>query len=1043
MNNNDNQKDINYWRGFGELNGNPEFRKAKENEFSDSSDLGDGDDSLINKSGSVTRRKFLALLASSAALAAVSCSDYRDKGAIVPYNKKPEEIIPGIPNFYSSTCTACPEMCGILIKTREGRPVKVDGNPDHPVNKGKICATGQANILNLYDPNRIKEPMFRVSADYFVPVSWNDSDTKIIEQLKKCVNEGKEIAVLTHTISSPSQKKLFEDFTKAFPTTKIYSYELINNSYKKSAFKKCYGRDDLPSIKFDEAKVILAFESDFLGSEGSKVESIRLYSASKDVFNKNDISRFYAVEGNASVTGFNADYRIRLRTDAIEEFILSILNELLIKERISSFSGNSTLTGILKNFDLENFTKKHNLNKESVNLLISDLKNNQGKSVAVAGYQLSESTHIAVNLLNEVVGGVNLYTKETKSDLPLSTKQEIESLISKMNSGNVGAVIHFDTNPVYHFSPDYKYEEALKKAGLAISLTEAVNETSSQCQYTLAINHNFESWGDFKPRTGLNSLQQPVIAPLYNTRQKEGVLLNWIKENKEPYSENLYMNYIKEYWEKNIYSPSQGKNFKEFWYKSLHDGVAITQEKTSDFNFKTEAFTAVGNFGSSGKDFTLLLTAAPYIGDGRFAGNGWLQEIPNPVSKVVWDNYAAISVKDAESLGVKSGDIIDINTGKHSLSIPAFVQPGMAEGTIAVQLGYGRKNAGPIGNDSGYNSIELISKSPSITEWLITDVKVAKGNGKAEIVSTQEHYPIDEDRYNDIHLKREIIQEGTFEEYKKNPKFLKEEKPPVKLFNIVPSYEFNGPVKWAMSIDLNKCTGCNYCVAACNVENNIPVVGKDQVSKNREMMWIRIDRYYSGHSVDPRMSFQPMLCQHCDNAPCENVCPVAATNHSEEGLNQMAYNRCVGTRYCSNNCPYKVRRFNYYNFRDHLSGGYYKQDSLSLMHNPEVTVRSRGVMEKCTFCVQRIMDEKQKATQENREIIGENVKTACQEACPADAIHFGNSNKKDSEINKYREHELGYHVLEEINVRPNVTYIAKLRNVINNNKPEKKHSEHN
>jgi molybdopterin-containing oxidoreductase family iron-sulfur binding subunit len=350
-----------------------------------------------------------------------------------------------------------------------------------------------------------------------------------------------------------------------------------------------------------------------------------------------------------------------------------------------------------------------------------------------------------------------------------------------------------------------------------------------------------------------------------------------------------------------------------------------------------------------------------------------------------------------------------------------------------MDLGYGRTNAGPIGNGVGVNSINLISKNAAVSEWLYNDTKIAKAAGTYEVVSTQEHFPIDNERYNDIHLKREIIREGVFEEYKENPKFLKEEIGKVELFNIVPSYEFTTN-KWAMSIDLNKCTGCNYCVAACNVENNIPVVGKEQVGKNREMMWMRIDRYYAGHSDDPRISFQPMLCQHCDNAPCENVCPVAATNHSPDGLNQMAYNRCVGTRYCANNCPYKVRRFNYFNFRDNLADAYYEKDSLSLMHNPEVTVRSRGVMEKCTFCVQRIMDERQHATEQSRELNGDNIKTACQEACPTNAIVFGDLTKKDSDIVKHRNHELGYHVLEEINVRPNVTYIAKLRNI----KPEKK-----
>ncbi|TRZ53526.1 4Fe-4S dicluster domain-containing protein [bacterium] len=1038
------------WRGFKELDNDPDFLQAKEDEFSGQA----SQDFDVSKLSGISRRKFFALVASSAALAATACSDYRDKGSIVPYNKKPEEVTVGNPNFYASTCTACPNACGILIKTREGRPIKVDGNPDHPINKGKICAVGQASVLNLYDPSRLKEPMFRISAGNFVPSNWQDTDAKAVDELKKAVAAGKEIAIITHTVLSPSQKKLFEDFTAAYPTAKVYSYELYSDSVKRSAFKKAYGRDDIPHVKLNEAKIILALESDFLGTEGNSVEAARMYAENRDVMTKKDFNRLYAVEGATSLTGVNADYRLRLRTDAIEEFILSLLNELIIKKKISSYAGNGAIENVIKNFSLDEFSKKYKLNKETIETLIEDLKENQGAAYVSAGLKLPESAHIAVILLNEVLGASKLYSKEAiNQELSLSTKADIENLILKMNSGGVSVVIHFDTNPVYHFSADYKYEEALKKLPFSISMTEAQNETSMLCNYAVAINHNFESWGDYKTRTGVYSLGQPVIAPLYKTRQKEAALLYWAGGNKDAFAENIYMNYIKANCEKIIYAkeifPAGAKtDFKSFWFNSLHDGVVTFAEKASalsfqrilswnpkddSFDFKPESFASVTNFTKPGKDFAVILNPSHFVGDGRFANNGWLGELPNPVSKVVWDNYAAISPATAKELNVKSNDNIDVSAGGKMLTLPAFVQPGMADGVVSIDLGYGRTSAGPIGTGNGFNAVSLISAKAPITDWFYNDAKVIKSTGTYEIVSTQEHYPIDEDRYNDIHLKREIIQEGVFEEYIKDPKFLKKEKGEVKLFNIVPSYQYTG-LKWAMSIDLNKCTGCNHCTVACSVENNIPVVGKEQVMKNREMMWIRIDRYYGGHSDDPRVSFQPMLCQHCDNAPCENVCPVSATNHSPDGLNQMAYNRCVGTRYCSNNCPYKVRRFNYFNFRDNLADGYYQQESLSLLHNPEVTVRSRGVMEKCTFCIQRIMDEKSKATQQNRDINGDNVKTACQEACPTNAIVFGDSNKKDSDIVKYRDHDLGYHVLEEINVRPNVTYIAKLRNI----KPEKK-----
>lgn len=1007
------EKDINYWRGFNELNSDPDFLKAKENEFLE----GAADGLDISKSSAVSRRTFLALMASSAALAATGCSDYRDKGAIVPYNKKPEEVTIGNPNFYASTCTACANACGILIKTREGRPIKVDGNPEHPVNKGKICATGQANIMNLYDPIRLKEPFVKGNGS-FASVNWLDADTKIIDELKKAVAAGKEIAIIAHTVTSPTVKLLFEDFAKKYATAKFYSYELTSDINKVEAFKKSFGKDGLPVIKWNEARVILSLESDFLAKEGNFVEAQRLYTESRDVMKKNgEFNKLYVVEGGYSLTGANSDYRIKLRTDAIEEFAYALISAL----------GEN-------NSGIDELIKKYNLKKEAVKSLVEDLKANKGEAFVTAGAKFPESTHIAVNKLNDLLA-TKVYSKEnfTAPVMALTAKSDIDALVGRMNAGGVGAVIHFDTNPVYHFSPDYKYADTLKKVGLVVTFAEAHNETSELSNYVLPINHNFESWGDHKPRTGVMSTQQPVIAPLYKTRQKEAAMLNWLSEKPEAYAENIYMNYIKSNWEKTVYPTVNAKaDFKSFWTGAVHDGVISYKEKFDDtFSYKPEGLNVPVLKAST--PAVIQLNRPNYLTDGRFVNNGWLQELPNPITKSVWDNYASVSPTYAEQLGVKANDMVEITAGGKTVAAPVFVQPGMADGVVAIDLGYGRTNAGPIGNGVGINTINLISKNAAVSEWIYNDVKIAKAAGTYEVVSTQEHFPIDNERYNDIHLKREIIREGIFEEYKENPKFLKEEIGKVELFNIVPSYEFTTN-KWAMSIDLNKCTGCNYCVAACNVENNIPVVGKEQVGKNREMMWMRIDRYYAGNSDDPKISFQPMLCQHCDNAPCENVCPVAATNHSPDGLNQMAYNRCVGTRYCANNCPYKVRRFNYFNFRDNLADAYYEKDSISLMHNPEVTVRSRGVMEKCTFCVQRIMDERQHATEQGRDLNGDNIKTACQEACPTNAIVFGDLTKKDSDIVKHREHELGYHVLEEINVRPNVTYIAKLRNI----KPEKK-----
>jgi molybdopterin-containing oxidoreductase family iron-sulfur binding subunit len=579
---------------------------------------------------------------------------------------------------------------------------------------------------------------------------------------------------------------------------------------------------------------------------------------------------------------------------------------------------------------------------------------------------------------------------------------------------------------VYHLPPQFGYAEALKSVPLTVCLTEAENETAQACTYMLPTHQALESWGDHRVRPGVYSLQQPVVAPLYTTRQTEAVLLQWMAVII-PFNESVYLDYLKKKWETELFPRFGAKvDFPTFWNSALHDGVVVAAEAPPvKGKFRTDAAPAVEPLKSP-SGYTLLLTQSPFIGDGSFANNGWLQEIPNPVSKIVWDNYAALSPATARELEVEYGDLIDVTVEGRRQALPVFVQPGMADRLITVALGYGRTNAGPVGTGVGTDVTPLLTRAAYTGSRIISGVSAIKGAGRHELSSTQEHHALDDTFVKELHVKRKIIRELTLEGYLEDPGFLARERRVHE--SISKEVEYHG-VKWGMAIDLNKCTGCNACVAGCNVENNIPVVGKEQVQKGREMQWIRIDRYYSGTPDEPVTSHQPMLCQHCDNAPCENVCPVVATNHSPDGLNQMVYNRCVGTKYCSNNCPYKVRRFNFYNWRDNLAEGYYEQEPVNLLHNPEVTVRSRGVMEKCTFCVQRIMEARQHATEQGVEFSGKDVQTACQQACPARAIEFGNTNDPQSAVAKLREHPLGYHVLEELNVRPNVTYLARLRNI--------------
>lgn len=999
-----------YWKSFEQLYNDPAFIEASHHEFKE----GTKDNFDPSKLTGMSRRKFLALVSASAALAGTGCSDYRDKGEIIPYTKKPEEIIPGKANYYATFVNNCTCGCGVLVKTREGRPIKVDGNPDHPVSKGKICVQCQASILGLYDPERLKAPLKDGEE-----ITWYQADSEIRNALLN--TDGKEIAIVAHKINSPTALKAIEDFKKRYVTAKVYNYELFNNDIRNSAWKKCYGSDHFPLIKWDEAKIILSLEGDFLGTEDNHIENARLFARGRDVNNPDKFNRLYSVEGNMSLTGMNADYRLRLRPDAQFEFVMSLLNELGRKGNL----GNN----LSANYSLNAFADKYSLSKQTLNHLVNDLLSKRGYSILYAGSGLPEKVHIAVNYINELLGNKNLYnTNQYKVSISnLSNNEEWKTFVNSMNAGKVGVVVHFDSNPVYHLPVDLGYAESLKKVETVISLVEMENESSAASKYALPINHSFESWGDSKTRIGYYKMQQPVISPIFDTRQKEAVLLSWIEGENFEFTNEFYQQYLKRNWEENLYPRLNSKlPFNQFWYGALHDGVVLQNESVPPFGgFKSDALTDL-NFASDVSGYAVILKKSYSVGDGRYANNGWLQELPHPVSKITWDNYAAVSLTTAKKIGVKSNDYVEVTIEDKKLKIPVFVQPGSADDTITIELGYGRTKTGVVGANVGFNANVLLQSSYKISPWLFNAADISKNSGKYLLASTQEHHSFDDELIKDAAKKRGIIREGTLEEYLKNPHFI-HEGITHKVESLYKPHPYTG-VKWGMSIDLNKCIGCGECVVACTAENNIPVVGKEQVDKGREMQWIRIDRYYSGSPDEPDVSTQPMLCQHCDHAPCENVCPVVATTHSPDGLNQMIYNRCVGTRYCSNNCPYKVRRFNYFNFRDYFGDGQQMDKLFSLVYNPEVTVRSRGVMEKCTFCIQRIMEAREDATRENRALKGTDVKTACQEACSTNAIVFGDMNDQESELTTYRNHELGYYVLEEINVRPNITYIAKLRN---------------
>jgi Fe-S-cluster-containing dehydrogenase component/anaerobic selenocysteine-containing dehydrogenase len=1022
MDNNKRQHNVEFWRSLDDYYSNRHENPEKLPEFPDSVK----EEFEVEKLSPVSRRKFMALLGASSAFALAACTDYRDKGEIISYNKKPEYANYGDAIYYSSSLN---DGSGILIKTREGRPLKVDGNPDHPIFQGKISIQGQSSVINLYDPSRLRNPMKKsdspliLNRDKLEKTDWETVDIAVKEKLQKAVDSGKEIALVTHSVLSPTQKKLLDEFVAKYPNTKIYSYELHDDSNRRAAWKAYGGNPDYASIDWEKANVIVALEADFLGNEGIIAEQIRGYANRRNVDKIDEFNRLYAVEAGMSLTGMNADYRLRLSPEFQLEFVLMLIKEVIRSGR-SNIAGLPDLNSIR---NLKQFAEKYGIDEKKLNYLKNDLVKNQGKAIVYAGDKLPKDVHIAVNMLNEILSNSLLYHYTTANLLhhPHSDMNELKGLVQKMKAGNVAILIHFDSNPAYHFPTQWKYSDAMSKVETRISLLETENESSVGNEYLLPINHDLESWNDFELKADILSLQQPVIAPLYNSRQKEAILMNWMADDPKAYKHDIYHKYLMARWQSEVYTNIYPMaDFNAFWQSCLHDGVITTNkyvktESSTDFEQLKPSFIEK-------KDFTVIINKNYSIGDGRWANNGWLQETPHPVSKAAWDNYAAIAPATAQKLGVQNNDLIEIDVEGRKVELPVMEQPGMAEDVIVTEVGYGRTVTGDIGKDVGVNVNGLISEKGGLSRWIYTGAKVNKTGKTYTVYSTQEHHPVDDDFVKDLHLSRKIIQEGTVEQYKKDKKFLKHHEHDYESINPLRKYEGR---KWAMSIDLNKCISCNNCVASCNVENNVPVVGKEQLANGREMQWIRLDRYYSGTPEEPKVSTQPMLCQHCDLAPCENVCPVVATNHSEDGLNQMVYNRCVGTRYCANNCPYKVRRFNFFDFRSYMFDGFYEQESIALQHNPEVTVRSRGVMEKCTFCVQRLMEARQEAIKEGREVKGDEVKTACQEACPAGAITFGNALDSESEIAKAIEHDLGYTVLTQLNIYPNVTYIAKLRNI--------------
>ncbi|MDP3469320.1 MAG: TAT-variant-translocated molybdopterin oxidoreductase [Daejeonella sp.] len=998
-----------YWKGLEELQNTKDFVEKNKNEFAEPLPM----EEVLNEAGLSTvtpRRDFLKALGFGLGAVTLAACQKTPVHKSIPYLVKPEEIVLGIPNYYTSTFNGH----SILVKTREGRPIKIEGNPNCILSKGGLDAKGQASVLDLYDVSKLKNPVLNDSES-----NWANIDEFVKAELAKIKAGGKKIRIVSSTVNSPSTKAVIADFTAQYPNTKHIQVDAVSYTGIIKANENSFGKAVLPRYRFDRADLIVSFGADFLGTWISPVEFSRQYTSKRNntALQGKKMSRHIQFETGMSLTGTNADARLPLKPS--EEGI-ALLN------LYAALGGAVTGTKPLAN----------NPNAEkAIALTAIELAAAKGRSLVLSGSN-DVSTQIVVNAINSILGSYG-----TTIDLDNPSYQyagndaEFAEFINEMNRSEVDAVFFLDTNPAYEFNDTKAFTEALAKVKLRVSFADRKDETASLCQVIAPNHHYLESWGDSNPIEGYYTIVQPAINPVNNSRYAQQSLLLWSEGAVADYYQ-----YIQNNWAKTVLAQSSTS-----WKDLLQKGsVSLPERSAGTYTFSRELDSVVQTILAESSTLSkagdnaveLHIYQNVSIGDGKSANNPWLQELPDPVSKVTWDNYAAINAKFAEKLGIGVNDLVEIKTDKYTITLPVLIQPGQAYGTVSIALGYGRTKAGKAGSEVGKNAYPFL-RLVNATFHTATAASIAKASGTYELAQTQTHHSIEG---------RNIVRETTLKDYLKDPNSGTGHAH-VNHYDLWNEYEQPGH-SWVMAIDLNACTGCGACIVACNAENNIPVVGRDEVRRRREMHWIRIDRYYTvnegGNKVTKEKEVealenidnvsvihQPMMCQHCDHAPCETVCPVLATVHSSEGLNQMAYNRCIGTRYCANNCPYKVRRFNWFNYwNDSRFDNYMNNEFTQLVLNPDVTSRSRGVMEKCSMCVQRIQAGKLQAKLEKRTLKDGDVKVACQQTCPTNAIIFGDGNDPESEVSKALKSERTYYVLEELNVKPGVGYQTKVRNTV-------------
>ncbi len=993
-----------YWRSLEELAGDPQFEELLHREFPRQAPS-EWDDS-------VDRRDFLKLMGASLAFAGLSGCGRQPEEHIVPYVKQPEGMILGKPLFYATAMPFGADSIGVLVESHEGRPTKIEGNPEHPSSLGAANAFAQASILDLYDPDRAQTP-----TKFGEIETWSAflSSAQAIATETKGVN-GAGFRILTGIITSPTLAAQIQSLLSLYPQAKWHQWEPAVGDGPREGAKLAFGNYVNTVYRPEKAEVILSLDSDFLASGPGHVRYMKkFYSRRKlDQYAEVDrmggeMNRLYVVEPTPSVTGASADHRLPLRASEVELFARALAGKL-------GLGGLAVLPG---------------KNGEWLATVARDLQKHKGASLVVAGEQQPAEVHALAHAINAALGnvGTTLYYTEPVEAHPVNHLESLAELCADMDAGKVQTLVILGVNAIYTAPHNFDFTSKLKKIRNSIHVSSRYEETSEYCQWHVAESHYLETWGDARAFDGTLSVIQPLIAPLYRTHSAREVLAAF--SDKPGISDY-------EVLRDRLKAANPSADFEKFWRKSLNDGVvAGTTSAAISVALKFNPASLPAAKVTPAGQIEFIFRPDPCVYDGRFANNGWLQELPKPLTKLTWDNAALVSPKTAETLGLthsvasRGGEhgqilsnVVDISLSNSKVTAAAWILPGQADGVIVLPLGYGRKKAGYTGTNKGFNAY-VVRTSDAL--WSASAPKNA-------IKKTGEEYPLACTQYHFNMEGRKILATGTLEEYQKNPAFAHEgdEQPPKEL-SLYKEFAYPG-YAWAMAIDLTSCNGCNACVVACQSENNIPVVGKDQVMRGREMHWIRIDRYYKAESAtndpssydasleNPETFFQPVPCQQCENAPCEQVCPVGATVHSAEGLNDMVYNRCIGTRYCSNNCPYKVRRFNFLRFQD------WETPQYKLLRNPEVTVRSRGVMEKCTYCVQRINNVRIEAEKQNRPIRDGEIVTACESACPSEAIVFGNANDPNSRVAKLKAQQRNYSLLGELNARPRTTYLAAVRN---------------